>query len=317
MRPLLFVICDRFVLGIGEEFGQGSSFTAGVMLHGTDLHQTERFGQPARAIEQPLGFASHIAFLEVVDELYRWLALRLAHGFENTRLGDPAEIVVGGRLPAHCCHVESDGAGEDVGVIEPLPDAVGGDPAVIVAVGRLIKRIDRGRCAMREQRSLLFPIKRGEDPPEVTFVLGKAGLPPIVPGVDGFRRCALLQAGRRSGKRRCPDRYFQTTARRGEAIECRQHKIVQHGLEGDGRVVCQRIAQRQRAMCGQLGDQPIRQRLDRVVVLLLDGFGWRAANGDNRTFDSGIGIWSVVGLSVALCFVLGLDDAGASSSGRA
>ena len=62
-------------------------------------------------------------------------------------------------------------------MIEPLPDAVGGDPAVIVAVGRLIKRIDRGRCAMREQRSLLFPVKRCKNPPEITFVLGKAGLP--------------------------------------------------------------------------------------------------------------------------------------------
>ena len=122
--------------------------------------------------------------------------LRLAHGLENTRLGDPAEIVVGGRLPAYGCHVESDGAGEDVGLIEPLPDAVGGDPAVIVAVRRLIKRIDRGRCAMREQRSLLFFVKRCEDRPEVSFVLGKAGLPPIVPAVDGFRRCALLQSGR-------------------------------------------------------------------------------------------------------------------------
>jgi len=111
--------------------------------------------------------------------------------------------------------------------------------------------------------------------------------------------------------------HFQAAARRGEAVEGCQYKIVQHRLEGDSRLVCQRVAQCQCAMCGQLGDQPIRQRLDRVVVLLLDGFGWRAANGDNRTFDSGIGFWSVVGLSVALCFVLGLDDAGASSSGRA
>jgi hypothetical protein len=38
-------------------------------------------------------------------------------------------------------------------------------------------------------------------------------------------------------------------------------------------------------MCGQLGDEPIRQRLDRVVLLLLlllDGFGWRAADRDDR-----------------------------------
>ena len=84
---------------------------------------------------------------------------------------------------------------------------------------------------------------------------------------------------------------------------------MQHGLEGDGRVVCQRIAQRQRAMCGQLGDEPIRQRLDGIVVLILDGFG-RPADRDDRALNHTIGSWPVVGLSVALCFALGLDHHG-------
>ena len=72
------------------------------------------------------------------------LALCLAHRFENARLGDPAEIVVDGRLPAHCCHVESDGASKNVGVVEPSADAMRGDAALIVAVGGLIERVDRG-----------------------------------------------------------------------------------------------------------------------------------------------------------------------------
>ena len=42
---------------------------------------------------------------------------------------------------------------------------------------------------------------------------------------------------------------------------------MQHRLEGDVRIVRQRIAQRQGAMGGQLGDQPIRQRADGFVLL--------------------------------------------------
>jgi hypothetical protein len=69
-------------------------------------------------------------------------------------------------------------------------------------------------------------------------------------------------------------------------------------------------------MCGQLGDEPIRQRLDGVVVLLLDGFGRRAADGDDRTLDRAMSSRSVAGLVVALCFVPGIGDDEASSSGR-
>src|SRR3979490_1809231 len=64
-------------------------------------------------------------------------------------------------------------------------------------------------------------------------------------------------------------------------------------------------------MCGQLGDEPIRQRLDRVVVVLLDGFGWGAADSDDRALDHPVGGWAgAVGLSVALYFAFGLDDVG-------
>ena len=79
MRLLLFGIGGGFVLGGGEEFGQGLSFTVGVLPRDIDLHETERLGQPARPIKQPLGLPGHVAFLEVVDELHRLLALGLAH----------------------------------------------------------------------------------------------------------------------------------------------------------------------------------------------------------------------------------------------
>ncbi len=52
---------------------------------------------------------------------------------------------------------------------------------------------------MREQRGLLLPVKRRERVPEVAFVLGQAGLPPIVSCVDGLCRSALLQARRLAG----------------------------------------------------------------------------------------------------------------------
>ena len=63
-------------------------------------------------------------------------------------------------------------------------------------------------------------------------------------------------------------RDLQATARRREAIECRQHEIVQHRREGHGRIARQRIAKRQRPMCGQFGDEPVRQRLDGVVLVI-------------------------------------------------
>ena len=70
MRLLLFGIGGDFVLAGGEEFGQGFSFTVGVLPRGIDLHETERLGQSARTIKQPLGLSGHVAFLEVIDELH-------------------------------------------------------------------------------------------------------------------------------------------------------------------------------------------------------------------------------------------------------
>ena len=94
------------LLGGDEEFGQALGLTVGVMPCGIDLHETERLGQPARAVEQPPGLSGHVAFLEVVDEPAPLLALGLAHRFENAGLGDAAEIVTDGRLLTGSHHVE-------------------------------------------------------------------------------------------------------------------------------------------------------------------------------------------------------------------
>ena len=54
-----------------------------------------------------------------------------------------------------------------VGLVEPTANTMRGDAALVVAIGRLMERVDRRRCTMREQRGLLFPVKRGEGVPEV------------------------------------------------------------------------------------------------------------------------------------------------------
>jgi hypothetical protein len=82
-------------------------------------------------------------FLEVVDQPRRLLALGLVHGFENAGLGDATEIVVDGRLPTGCHHVESDGTSQDIGLAEPLANTMRGDAALVVAIGRLMERVDR------------------------------------------------------------------------------------------------------------------------------------------------------------------------------
>ena len=161
-----------------------------------------------------------------------------------------------------------------------------------------------------QTRGLLFPVKRRKRVPQIAFILGQADLPSVVSDVDGLRRCAFLQAGSLSGEGRGPDRNLQAAARRCEAVEGCQHKIMQHRLEGDCWIVRQRIAQGQRAMCGQLGDEPIRQRFNRVVVFLLDGFCRRATDGDDRTLDHAIGLWSDAGLFVSPPLVLGIGDLG-------
>ena len=72
-----------------------------------DVDETQRLRQPAGAIEQTLGLLGHVAFLQMVDELRRRLALGLAHRLENARLGDTAEIVVDGRPPARASTMSS------------------------------------------------------------------------------------------------------------------------------------------------------------------------------------------------------------------
>jgi hypothetical protein len=52
----------------------------------------------------------------MIDELRGLLALGLPRGFEDAGLGDSAKVVVDRGPPADLDHVETDGAGEPVGL---------------------------------------------------------------------------------------------------------------------------------------------------------------------------------------------------------
>ena len=102
------------------------------------VRRAQRLGQPARAVEQPFGLLRHVGLLQVVDELRRLLALRLAHRFEDAGLGDAAEIVVDRRPPAGFHHVEPDRLREPVGLDEAALDAMDGDARAAIAVALLV-----------------------------------------------------------------------------------------------------------------------------------------------------------------------------------
>src|SRR6516164_11834458 len=103
----------------------------------------------------------------MVDELSRRLTFCLPNRVENARLGDTAEIVVDRRLPAGLDHVEPDGTGQHIGLLQPGSDAMGGDTALIVAVGRLKESVDGKRRTMGEQGCLSRAIECGQRTPEV------------------------------------------------------------------------------------------------------------------------------------------------------
>src|SRR6516225_2434496 len=117
----------------------------------------------------------------MVDELSRWLALCVPNRLENARFGDAAEIVVDRGLPAGLDHVEPDGAGQHIGLVEPSPDAAGGDTDLIVAVGRLADSIDGKRRTLGEKRRLSRAVEGGWGIPEVVLVLGQACFPGLMP----------------------------------------------------------------------------------------------------------------------------------------
>ena len=102
-----------------------------------------------------------------------------------------------------------------------------------------------------------------------------------MPRLDGFRRRAFPEPRSLSGKRRCTKPDLKKAPGGSEPEKGSQHEVVQHGLEGDGGVFCQRVAQCQRAMCRQFDNEAFRQRTCRVLVIILAISGV-ACNRDGR-----------------------------------
>src|SRR5574337_178168 len=124
---------QRFVPTAGLARGSGA---------GRSLRRAQRFGKPAGAIQQPFGLLRHFRLLQVIDELRRWLALRLAHRLEDAALRDAAEIMVHCGPPAGLDPVEPHGAGEPIGMSETMLEPVLRDARGAVAVGFLVEGVD-------------------------------------------------------------------------------------------------------------------------------------------------------------------------------
>jgi hypothetical protein len=78
----------------------------------------------------------------MIDQLRGRLAFCFPNCFEDAGFCDAAEIVVDRWPPSRLNHIESDGPRHDIRVVKPGANAVGGDTALIVAVGGLVERVD-------------------------------------------------------------------------------------------------------------------------------------------------------------------------------
>lgn len=82
------------------------------------------------------------------------------------------------------------------------------------------------------------------------------------------------------------DRRLQTRAGDPGALEGVAHQLVQQRRERDLRIGADRIAKRERAVRGQLGDEPFGQRFDDIFLFILLRFGRLAADGDDGALDA-------------------------------
>ena len=80
----------------------------------------------------------------MVDQLRGRLAFCFPNRFEDTGFCDAAEIVVDRwPPPSYLGHVEPDGPRQDIRMVKPGANAVGGDTALIEAVSRLVECVHR------------------------------------------------------------------------------------------------------------------------------------------------------------------------------
>ena len=90
----LFVLAGlvRFILVLGEEFGERLAGAIGDVRRRSGVGETQRLWEPAGAVEQSLGFLGHLGLLEMVDELGFFLAEEF-YWFNPSKLPSPIEWV--------------------------------------------------------------------------------------------------------------------------------------------------------------------------------------------------------------------------------
>jgi len=89
---------------------------------------------------------------------------------------------------------------------------------------------------------------------------------------------------------------FQAATRRREAGRRSPTRIVQYRLEGDGRIFASALRKASVRLCGQSMMSDPAQRFDGSSSSSSTGFGWRAADSDDRvgqTMVVGRSSWSI------------------------
>ena len=138
---------------------------------------------------------------------------------------------------------------------------------------------------MGEQGRLSRAVYCCQRVPEFRLVPRQPFLPTLMPRVDGSSGYTFLQTGSLGGKGWRVKSDLQAASGGREAVKGRQHEVVQRGLEGDRRVFCQGVAQRQRTVCRQLGDESVGQRPCRILVIVL-GISGTPRNRDGRPLQA-------------------------------
>ena len=160
---------------------------------------------------------------------------------------------------------------------------------------------------MGEQRRLAVAVeRRRERPTDRRALAGSCLRPVLVPVVDRLGGRGVVQARRLVGEAGALGVDLQAGID-GVAVERLEAEGVQHRDERRVGIVGQRVAQRERPMGGQLGDETIGQRLDAVVFLRRFGVGRRcvAADGDHRALHGAVGFGALGRFAVGIA--LGFD----------
>ncbi len=173
-----------------------SAVSPSVVSAGSLSGDAQRLGQPAGAVEQPFGLLRHLRLLQMVDELRRLLALRLAHRLEDAGLGAPGRDSCRPSAASRPrpCRDPTARASRSAWASRRWTPWTRRPAAVAVAL--LVERIDAERDAMREQRGRLVVVEDGEPVPELGLVLRQLGLPGLVPLRDRLGGRAVLQVRR-------------------------------------------------------------------------------------------------------------------------